>query len=321
MMKQIALFAALLSALWFAVDAGAMPLNAPGTTVVPAVKSRQAAEGVFTIGPTLTVSAPGKCEMALQMLEEALAERETRLKRVAEGGDCVFSLAEGFAPEAYRLEIAPAGIRITASTDRGLFYGAQTLIPLVRGAGKDRKLAACVIDDRPDLKVRGMQFTLRYLDSQNLPDFKRMVRGLWICLWTSMIAAGVIGWGMFLSGEALLGLINANIDVIKHGMIRARTNLTTYFLMGAMEVFNSGLRGTGRSVVPAISTFTSICILRIVWIYTAFRWNPTLETLVISYPLSWIVVVLWNGGMLFFVCRKLLRNGADSSRYATVKTR
>ena len=134
-------------------------------------------------------------------------------------------------------------------------------------------------------------------------------------------SAGVIGWGMYISGEPLLSLINANIDVIKHGMIRARTNLTTYFLMGAMEVFNSGLRGTGRSVVPAISTFTSICILRIVWIYTAFRWNPTLETLVISYPISWIVVVLWNGGMLLFVCRKLLRNGGDSGRYATVKTR
>ena len=177
-MKQIAFPAATLAALLLAGTAGAMPLNAPGTTVVPAVKSCKRAEGSFRLGPTLTVSAPDKCEMALEMLGEALAGRGTSLKRVSGNADCVFVLAEGFAPEAYKLEIAPAGIRITASTDRGLFYGAQTLIPMIRGAGNDNALAACVIDDRPDLKVRGMQFTLRYLDSQNLPDFKRMVRAL-----------------------------------------------------------------------------------------------------------------------------------------------
>ena len=177
-MKRIAFPTAVLAALLLAGTAVAMPLNAPGTTVVPAVKSCKAADGAFRLGETLTVSAPEKCEMALDMLEEALAGRGIRLERVAKGGDCVFSLAEGFAPEAYRLEIAPAGIRITASTDRGLFYGAQTLIPMIRGAGKDNTLGACVIDDRPDLKVRGMQFTLRYLDSKNLADFKRMVRAL-----------------------------------------------------------------------------------------------------------------------------------------------
>ena len=153
-------------------------------------------------------------------------------------------------------------------------------------------------------------------------DYKRMARGIWICLACSVVSAGALGWGMYFSGEALLGLINANVDVIRNGMIRLRTNLTTYFLMGAMEVFNSGLRGTGRSVAPAISTFTSICILRVVWVYTAFRLNPTLETLVISYPLSWLVVVLWNGGMLFFVCRGLLRGkGGGDAKYAAVKTR
>ena len=177
-MNKIAFPAAVLAALLLAGSAAAMPLNAPGTTVIPAVKSRQNADGSFRLGETLTVSAPEKCEMALDMLGEALAGRGTSLKRVSGNGDCVFSLAEGFAPEAYKLEIAPAGIRITASTDRGLFYGAQTLIPMIRGAGKDNTLAACVIDDRPDLKVRGMQFTLRYLDSRNLADFKRMVRTL-----------------------------------------------------------------------------------------------------------------------------------------------
>ena len=47
------------------------------------------------------------------------------------------------------------------------------------------------------------------------------------------------------------------------------------------------------------------CVLRIIWVYTVFAANPTLETLYLSYPVSWFVTPLAHFTALFFVHRQL----------------
>ena len=63
------------------------------------------------------------------------------------------------------------------------------------------------------------------------------------------------------------------------------------------------LRGIGYSLLPTITSLSGICLLRIVWLYTAFAASPTLDTLYLSYPVSWaltfavlvtIFTVLWK---------------------------
>jgi len=55
----------------------------------------------------------------------------------------------------------------------------------------------------------------------------------------------------------------------------------------AGEIFVSGLRGTGNSLFPMFVSIMSICVFRVVWIYTAFAAFPTAEVLYASYPISW----------------------------------
>lgn len=57
-------------------------------------------------------------------------------------------------PEAYRLTIAPDGVRIAASAPAGAYYGVQTLRDLVAACG--RSLPVCRIDDAPDVGRRGV---------------------------------------------------------------------------------------------------------------------------------------------------------------------
>jgi len=59
--------------------------------------------------------------------------------------------------EAYRITISPNGIEVRAAGDPGAYYAVMTLRELVRTRG--RTLPACVIDDRPDFRRRGV-----YLD-------------------------------------------------------------------------------------------------------------------------------------------------------------
>jgi len=88
-------------------------------------------------------------------------------------------------------------------------------------------------------------------------------------------------------GPTLLGFYNTDPEVIRFGMIRMAIIMPTYFFCGLMDVMVGQLRGIGYSIMPMIVSLTGACLLRVVWIYTIFAANPTLETLYNSYPISW----------------------------------
>ncbi|HVN80169.1 MAG TPA: beta-N-acetylhexosaminidase, partial [Terriglobia bacterium] len=58
------------------------------------------------------------------------------------------------AEQAYRLELGPEGIRITANASAGLFYGVQTLVQLVKAEGGKLRLPEGEILDWPDVGLR-----------------------------------------------------------------------------------------------------------------------------------------------------------------------
>ncbi|TAM82003.1 MAG: hypothetical protein EPN47_11320 [Acidobacteria bacterium] len=58
--------------------------------------------------------------------------------------------------QAYRLELAGTGIKITANAPTGLFYGVETLIQLVKHAGGKLWLPEATITDWPDLEQRNI---------------------------------------------------------------------------------------------------------------------------------------------------------------------
>ncbi len=77
--------------------------------------------------------------------------------------------------QAYRLELSESGIRITANAEAGLFYGAETLIQLVKRANGKFWLPTATITDWPDLENRFIYWD----DSHHLERvaaFKRMLR-------------------------------------------------------------------------------------------------------------------------------------------------
>ena len=60
-----------------------------------------------------------------------------------------------------------------------------------------------------------------------------------------------------------------------------------------------------RAVVPMIPSFICVCAYRIIWIYTAFRAQPTLNMLYLSYPISWLLNIAMDAA-LFAIYYKLL---------------
>ena len=141
--------------------------------------------------------------------------------------------------------------------------------------------------------------------------YRRAARSIVLCLALVMISLAVAGWLTVWHGKFLLGVINRTPEVIENGMIRVRINLSVYFLLGAMDITSGGLRGLGRSVIPMVVTLFGACALRVLWVFTAFRADPTLPTLVAAFPLSWLCVATVNGAVLCLVCRRLIGNNAN----------
>jgi hexosaminidase len=67
-----------------------------------------------------------------------------------------FRRRRGFGPEAYKVEVAPQRITVSASSAAGLFYGAITLWQLLPPGGDSGRIPAQMIRDAPAYVWRGL---------------------------------------------------------------------------------------------------------------------------------------------------------------------
>ena len=151
--------------------------------------------------------------------------------------------------------------------------------------------AAANIEGFIYLAMNALSQTSLSFTSQNAGagDFKRVRKIFYLCNGIVVVIGLVLGIGTVLLGKPLVGIFSSDPEVIAFGQLRLTYICFAYFLCGIMDVVVGSLRGLGSSVMPMIISLTGACILRIVWLYTIFRINPTLENLYISYPVSWLV--------------------------------
>lgn len=138
--------------------------------------------------------------------------------------------------------------------------------------------------------------------------YKRVVRCIWLCLMCGFVTFAVLGGIEFIFKRQLLGVYNSNPTVIEWGVLRMNYQLTFYFLVAGIDILVGALRGLGHSLGPTIISLLGACAFRVFWVFFIFPLDPRMENLMISYPVSWALVFVVTGIMLFVVCRKLLKN-------------
>ncbi len=62
-----------------------------------------------------------------------------------------------------------------------------------------------------------------------------------------------------------------------------------YFTWTILEIHSGALQGMGDVNMPVLFTALGICVFRILWINTVFRFHHTLFVLSMCYPLSWAI--------------------------------
>ena len=90
----------------------------------------------------------------------------------------------------------------------------------------------------------------------------------------------------------LLSLYLDEASIIETAIDRLFIIAGTYFLCGIMDVQTGVLRGLGKSISSTVIALIGSCLLRVVWLMTAFPFYPTLEMIFVCYPVTWILVAL-----------------------------
>ena len=136
-----------------------------------------------------------------------------------------------------------------------------------------------------------LSFTSQNMGAKKKERVKSVIG--WCMLLVSIVGI-VVGSLVYYFGPQLLSLYISADDVnreavIATGMIVLGYWSRPYFIFGIMEVGAGIMRGLGKSWTPLLVSGIGICVLRVLWVHTIFAANPTLETLYLSYPVSWVV--------------------------------
>lgn len=137
------------------------------------------------------------------------------------------------------------------------------------------------------------QATLNFT-SQNYGAKKEenMRKVLWYSIGIVTAIGVVLGVSFYLLGPILSQFYTSDDIVIEYAINRMKFVCLLYALCGIMDVLVGFIRGVGYSVVPMVVSLLGVCAFRIIWIYTVFDQARTLNSLYISYPLSWTITII-----------------------------
>lgn len=151
--------------------------------------------------------------------------------------------------------------------------------------------AAANIEGFVTTSMNAFHQTTMNFTSQNYGagKYQRIQKVLGLALLFDALIGIVLGNMVFYFGEQLLGIYVEERQAITYGLIRLFYTCIPYFLLGTMDIFVGCMRGLGHVSLPMVISLTGICGLRVLWIYTIFQNNHTLNVLYLSYPVTWAI--------------------------------
>lgn len=138
---------------------------------------------------------------------------------------------------------------------------------------------------------------------------KRVKKGTTQCLVMSFGIAITISIVLYSFGEMVYRFFLADEEVIALGVRMMQFLVPWYFTYVCIEVLSGSLRGIGIVFVPTLMTLFGVCALRLLWVFAAVPRIPGIETLLFSYPFTWVIASL--GFIIYY--RLVMRRPAAAS--------
>ena len=122
-------------------------------------------------------------------------------------------------------------------------------------------------------------------------NLARCRRATWVSVWINFAATALLIVVVIAFAHRMLSFFSESEAVIALGIVRIWYVVLPELINVVMETVSDAMRGYGYSLPPAMVTLVCICSIRILWVYTVFPASPTFDTLMMVYPISWLVTM------------------------------
>lgn len=133
---------------------------------------------------------------------------------------------------------------------------------------------------------------------------KRVDRIFWYGLGLGCMIGIVIGGASVLLAPQILGIYTRDSVVTRWGMEIMFILSVFQFTNCTLNIPFNILRSMGHSIFPLVSTIVCVCGLRILWVYTVFRWFPTVTVLYLAWPATKGVASITGIGYYLWLRKK-----------------
>ena len=104
-----------------------------------------------------------------------------------------------------------------------------------------------------------------------------------------LVITVVVSAGLMLTAIPALRLLTPDEAVVETTYLIMSYFVPFYFTWVLVEVLSAVLRGAGDAVYPVVIIGIGVCLFRVIWILTVFRYFGTLLSLCLSYTVSWTI--------------------------------
>ena len=180
--------------------------------------------------------------------------------------------------------------------------------PVIKGSSAAQDIETFIFQALAATTVCGSAFTAQNVGANNYRRVRKIFGG-WVLISAAIAVAMSVG-AMLLRDPllALYGVKNAQDPLAQIAYSSAITRIwwkwPAFFIYAIMNACAGMIRGLGKSSLSAIISIFTTCVFRVLWIYTAFRYFENLESIFISYPISWLLSVLVFLPLLFALIKK-----------------
>ena len=126
--------------------------------------------------------------------------------------------------------------------------------------------------------------------------YDRVKKGMYVSVAMGMIYTVATGILLLLFAPQVIGVFTSKTEVVEYGVYIMRFFCPFYWLLGFLHVMAGTIRGTGKTMQTMAVFLFSLCIFRVIWIWTALRISHQLFGVMTAYPVSWLV-----GAVIIFV--------------------
>ncbi len=138
--------------------------------------------------------------------------------------------------------------------------------------------------------------------AKNMERCRRTVR------WTLMLGCSttiVLSALCCIFARPMLSVFTSNTEIIEIASIRMYVVVGLLAINVFLDVFSGALSGMGKSLPPALTCMVGVCGIRILWVIFVFPKYNSFASLMVVYPVSWVITIAVIVGIYFYNIKRV----------------